>query len=98
MTAPLDPKRWEALSPLLDAALDLDPTARAAWLSELERRQPELAAQVKQILAGEARADAAGFLQPAESAGAELLASPEARILGPWELERPIGHGGMGTV
>jgi len=98
MTAPLDPNSWDAISPLLDAALDLDPTARAAWLEELQRRQPDLAARLKQILAGEARADADGFLQPAQSAGADLLASPEARILGPWQLERPIGHGGMGTV
>jgi len=98
MTPPLDPDSWDALSPLLDAALDLDPTARAAWLEELERRQPDLAARLKQILAGEARADADGFLQPAQSAGTDLLASPEARILGPWQLDRPIGHGGMGTV
>ena len=98
MTTPLDPNSWDALSPLLDAALDMDPTARAAWLEDLQRKQPELAARLKQILAGEATADAAGFLQPAQPAGAELLASPEARILGPWQLERPIGHGGMGAV
>jgi len=98
VTAPLDPPGWDALSPLLDAALDLDPAARAAWLDALERRQPDVAARLRQIFAGEVRADAEGFLEPVQPAGAELLASPETRVLGPWQLERPIGHGGMGTV
>src|SRR5690348_10972390 len=94
----MDPNNWEALSPLLDAALDLDPTARAAWLDELARRQPDIAARLRQMLAGEAQADAARFLVPAQPAGAELLDAPGAKILGPWELQRPIGHGGMGMV
>lgn len=98
MTGPLDAGNWDALSPLLDAALDLDPTARAAWLEELGRRQPKVAARLKQLLEGESRADAEGFLESVPPAGADLLASPGARILGAWELERPIGHGGMGTV
>ncbi|HEY6853126.1 MAG TPA: serine/threonine-protein kinase, partial [Gemmatimonadales bacterium] len=94
----MDPNNWEALSPLLDAALDLDPTARAAWLDELARSQPDIAARLRQILAGEAQADAERFLVPAQPAGAELLDAPGAKILGPWELQRPIGHGGMGMV
>ncbi|HZI21672.1 MAG TPA: serine/threonine-protein kinase, partial [Gemmatimonadales bacterium] len=99
MTAPLDPARWQALSALLDAALALDPAARLAWLAERRREQPDVAAQLERLLDREARADAEGFLDPArQDTGAALLASPEARVLGPWKLERPLGHGGMGTV
>ena len=94
----MDPNSWETLSPLLDAALDLDPAARAAWLDELEQRQPDVATRLRHILAGEARADEEGFLESTQSTGEDLLASPAARVLGPWRLERPIGHGGMGSV
>ena len=99
MTDPLDPTRWQALSALLDTALELDPAARAAWLAERRREQPDIAAQLERLLAREARADAEGFLDPArQDTGADLLASPDAQALGPWRLERPLGHGGMGTV
>ena len=95
----LDPSRWDALSALLDAALDLDPAARAAWLAERRREQPEVAARVEQLLEHELRADADGFLDPSrQQAGSDLLASPDAQMLGPWKLERPLGQGGMGTV
>src|SRR5262252_3167259 len=99
MSQPLDPDAWEALSPLFDTALDLDPAARAAWLVELERQRPDIAAQLRLMLERDARAEAEGFLvSAARQTTAELLASPEARALGPWRLERPIGQGGMGTV
>ena len=95
----LDPSRWDALSALLDAALDLDPAARAAWLAERRREQPEVAARLEQLLEHELRADAEGFLDPTrQQAGSDLLASPDAQMLGPWKLERPLGQGGMGTV
>lgn len=99
MTAPLDPTSWDALSALLDAALELDPAARAAWLAERRREQPEIAAQLERLLERETRADAEGFLDPArQETGAALLTAPDAQVLGPWRLERPLGHGGMGTV
>ena len=96
---PLDPADWDALSPLLDAALELEPPARAAWLAELRRNRPELAARLERLIEGEAQADSEGFLEPGgPGAAADLLASPDAATLGPWRLERPIGHGGMGAV
>jgi len=99
MTTPLDPSSWQALSALLDTALDLDPATRATWLAERRRDQPEVAAQLERLLARETRADAEGFLDPArKEAAADLLASPDALVLGPWKLERPLGQGGMGTV
>ena len=99
MTVPLDPTRWPALSALLDAALALDPAARVAWLAERRREQPDVADQLERLLERETRADAEGFLDPAgQEPRVDLLMSPEARVLGPWELERPLGQGGMGTV
>lgn len=94
----IDPADWQALSALLDEALELPPEQRAAWLDTRRRSHPELAARLEQLLRAEAQADADGFLTRPEPAGADLLAAPEAATLGPWRLERPIGHGGMGTV
>ena len=95
---PLDPRDWDDLSPLLDQALDLEPEARAAWLATLRRERPDIAARLEPLLAREARADEEGFLAREAPGAADLLASPAARILGPWRLDRPLGHGGMGTV
>ena len=99
MTAPLDRASWETLSALLDAALDLDPATRAAWLAERRREQPQLAAQLERLLEGEIQADTEGFLDLSRlQSRADLLLSPDAQVLGPWKLERPLGYGGMGTV
>ena len=40
----LDKDRWQALSPLLDQALDLDSAGREALLADLAHRQPDLRA------------------------------------------------------
>lgn len=99
MTTPLDRASWDTLSALLDAALDLDPAARAAWLADRRREQPQLAAQLERLLEREIEADAEGFLDLSRlQSRADLLPSPDAQVLGPWKLERPLGYGGMGTV
>ena len=88
----LNHDRWQALEPLLDTALDLTPYERGRWLDELSARSPDLAADLRSLLDGEAVADQSGFLsQPVESSLAGVQ-------LGAYRLERPIGQGGMGTV
>src|SRR5207248_3297601 len=91
-----DHERWRALGPLLDEALELPPAELDAWLAELRGRVPGLAAELEILLAGEAVADRSGFL------AAPLLpraAVPLAGVqLGAYTLERPLGHGGMGSV
>ncbi len=89
---PLDPDRWRALSPLLDRALDLSDAERDAWLETLRTQSPDLAAELSAVLSGEAAADRHGFLSTPVDVS---LAGLE---LGAWTLERPLGHGGMGTV
>ena len=81
---------------LLDEALDLAPAERAAWIERLRAERPEDAREVERLLAAETGLDARGFLvSPAGGFAAPSLAG---RRLGAWTLERPLGHGGMGTV
>jgi eukaryotic-like serine/threonine-protein kinase len=91
MTA-LDHDRWQALEPLLDAALDLPEEERGRWLDQLSARSPDLATDLRSLLEGEALADRTGFLtNPVEASLAGVQ-------LGAYRLDRPIGQGGMGTV
>ncbi len=91
--------RWPQLSPLLDELLDMEPTARAARLAALRALEPELAADLEDLLA-----------RDAELAGNDFLATPAllptltaaplmaGQAIGAYTLEREIGRGGMGSV
>jgi eukaryotic-like serine/threonine-protein kinase len=97
---------WRAVERLLDAALDLPPADRAAFLAATEATR-EVRAEVERLLAREGEAER--FLaQPAAEHAASLVAhlldgvagtvpAPPPRV-GAYRLEREIGHGGMGTV
>ena len=88
----VDWDRWRILEPLLDEALDRAPESLARWLDELRATSPEIAAELRTLLEGEAALDRDGFLERPSTA---TLAGLE---LGGWTLERPIGRGGMGSV
>ena len=89
--------RWRTLEPLLNQALELEAEARSSWLEQLSSDSPELAAELVSLLAEEATADRTGFLTGPVGLGnaGGGLAGLE---LGPYRLERLLGHGGMGTV
>ena len=58
----LDPTRWQALSPHLDAAFEVTGVERENWLAALEARDPRLAADLRQLLAEHQALDKEGFL------------------------------------
>ena len=90
----MDAERWQRLSPLLDALLELSADARIEHLAALRREDSALADELQHLLTLEE--DAEDFL--AEPV-VELPngARPGARI-GPYRLDRMIGEGGMGQV
>ena len=84
---------------LLDQALDLAPEDRQVWLESVRLTDPAHAAELERLLALEAGLDARRFLTPRTGGPpARSGASLAGMRLGAWTLERPLGHGGMGTV
>ena len=90
----MDAERWQRLSPLLDALIELEADARQARLDALREEDPALAAEVEALLALEE--DNEDFL-------AEPLVTPPPMakpdsLIGPYKLDRLLGEGGMGQV
>src|ERR1700712_5185670 len=90
---------------LLDHALDLPPSERLEWVDTLPDTYAELRPRLKTLLSK--TGGAADSLQLEERISRivhEELSSPEmpalraGALVGPYALDREIGHGGMGTV
>jgi len=102
MTAtPTARDRWQRVEEILDETLDMPTSQRAAFLDEACAGDPQLRAEVEELLADDEEAD--GFME--SPAGETLLgheAPPEARLegrqLGPYRVERRVAAGGMGVV
>ena len=94
----MTPERWREVKDLFDRAVERPEPDRAAFLETERRRDAELAAEVSRLL--EAHAAAGGFLErPAiEQVRLAPLAAEAPERIGSWEIERELGHGGMGTV
>jgi eukaryotic-like serine/threonine-protein kinase len=87
---------WSQVSPLLDEALELPFAARESWLSDLERRAPQLAAHVRSCLREVCELSDRKFLEG--SIRRHLPAGLEGQTFGAYTLDRILGFGGMGTV
>lgn len=97
----------KTLSELMDRALDLDATARTAWLAELDTGpNAKLRPYLADMLARQANMETAFLVNPVQLTGAATTSgnghavvklAPGARV-GPYQLQKEIGHGGMGAV
>lgn len=104
----LDKERWIALSPLLDQLLDRDEEDRQRWLAQLRAHDAATADELEALLVKDQALDAKGFMaQPAaEQMGGVVtpVGEPAADLdltgesIGPYQLEREVGQGGMGAV
>ena len=104
MTVPLSslpPERWQEFSSLLDALLELDAPARAAWLAALAPEHADLAGLLRQaadIDLDQQSAPPAAQPRLAASDDEETWTFSSGLAIGPYRLVTPLGQGGMGEV
>ena len=109
-TTPSDLKRRFVL---FDQVAELPPSERAAWFAALHAREPQHVAGVQAMLdeldASSTHPEQAPSLIGVSArefeAQVDVAAAPESStpigvgdVIGPWQLERKIGEGGMGSV
>jgi serine/threonine protein kinase/tetratricopeptide (TPR) repeat protein len=83
----MPPERWSRLRELLDRVLDA-PDGRAALLAEIRAEDPDLYGDLEYLIAE----------QDAEADGDPAAADLAGQRVGPYEIVRELGRGGMGTV
>ncbi|MGA3188216.1 MAG: serine/threonine-protein kinase [Bryobacteraceae bacterium] len=100
----MTPERWAQIRQIFEGALERAPKDRAAYLRVVCARDDPMRREVESLL--ESHDDASGFLaKPAADLGHTLHYSGEEsgeyRVgfrAGPYQLEKRIGRGGMGSV
>ena len=103
----MNAETWQQLKSVFHAAIELAPEDRAAFLAQACDGESELRTQVDRLL--RSHDDAGPFLvSPAMVDAGVISAGGQARVteeagrvgqrIGPYEIIRELGHGGMGTV
>src|ERR1051325_252686 len=96
----MTPERWQQIRRILEAALELSPSERPAFLDDACAADSGLRREVQTLISSY---DEAGVFLEGEPLAqvANRFDSPpaiEGSFVGPYRLIREIGHGGMGTV
>jgi serine/threonine protein kinase len=98
----MTPERWQRVEEVLQAALDHAPADRAAFLNEACAGDQELEQETSSMIAAYDEASDF-FAEPAMARDAAVIINSEAqmhpgRVIGPYQIIRHIGSGGMGEV
>jgi serine/threonine protein kinase len=89
-------EQWKEISPYLDQALDLEESERGRWLREVSVLKPQLADDLRALLATHGAIDAARFLERSPLSPGD--APVAGQRYGAYILESLLGSGAMGSV
>ena len=94
-------KRWSEIATLFDELVELDASLREHRLTEIADTDPEMADEVRALLAADASANTmldSDVASSVPSVLTDLDCIPGDGVVGPYRLLRSIGVGGMGEV
>jgi hypothetical protein len=103
----MTPETWQQLKDMFQTALELSEEARRAYLIDACNGDTELLLRVEKLLSAHFTAGAflnspalvdAGVIGSTEEVNETEIGDCTGRRLGPYEIIRELGHGGMGTV
>jgi serine/threonine protein kinase/tetratricopeptide (TPR) repeat protein len=98
----MTPERWQQIKAVLAAALEQTPAERAAFLDQACDGDGVLRAEVESLIAYQQPGDSAGLSSATCSNGEarpfDSLAEEMGRRIGPYQIIRELGRGGMGAV
>ena len=90
-------EQWSKIKEIVGAALEREPSERGSFLDQLCAGDGQVRAEVESLLAAHAEAGSVFFSEHPES-NAMSDATSGARTIGPYQLIRELGTGGMGQV
>jgi serine/threonine-protein kinase len=94
-------KHWQEIDRIFAAALELEPAARAAFLDEACGGDEQLRAEVESLLAHdvpEGLVDGPAVEEAMRLLANENLRGPDLTTIGPYQIVKLLGVGGMGRV
>jgi serine/threonine protein kinase/WD40 repeat protein len=98
----MTPERWKKLDTLFHEALELQGEARAVYLAKVCEDDRQMHEEAERLLAAHEREgsfiDSPIYMEDAEQTDDGLKKSPVGRNIGPYQVIRLLGRGGMGEV
>ncbi|HXJ92814.1 MAG TPA: serine/threonine-protein kinase [Terriglobia bacterium] len=97
MSTEAAPERWQRLEELFFEASDLEPSARPAFLAQACGSDTELRREVEALLRSSDRT-LADLRRPIDEAAREVVQHKSGQRIGPYQIVKLLGEGGMGLV